>query len=249
MTRKQYKPKRSRALVQKKKGYTRSYKVSARDAETKYNNSAAAQVLSTQTNSTAGLQWETPIAYTSSLTDVSQGTTATTRVGNVIEAKWLEITGQCLACRCSMGDAAADVPDSAERPSFSRTVFRLIVFKDSQVNSTEVTIPQVGGQVLENNLPLTSAMLSIANLGRFKILAQKWITCDYDQPEQSFRFKIPLKGLKMRYNGPGGSPYNALQSNRIHFAFVAYSQGMSTATHFDASPTLTYWSRLAFTDN
>ena len=247
MTRKQYKPKRSRALTQKKKGYTRSYKVSARDAETKYNNSSGAQALNVLTNSTVGLQWQTATTYTTSLTDVAQGTTATTRVGNVIEAKWLEITGQALACKASENEQSADVPVTAgELPSFSRTNFRLIVFKDSQVNSTQVTIPQLADQVLENTLPLTNAMLSIANLGRFKILAQKWITCDYDQPEQSFRFRIPLKGLKMRYNGPGT---NALQSNRIHFAFVAYTQGMSDAVHFENVPTITYWSRLAFTDN
>lgn len=241
---------RGRRRKYKARGYTRGFRVYARDAEQKYNTVNRNIPFTTTANlAGAGVDYQFGVDENTSLSAVGQGSTAETRVGNAVTAKSLEISGQVIAASITIPNA--DTSSTGGLPtavgSKSRTTFRIIVFIDRQFNSADTHVPVMAGNLLASNAtqPLTNAMLYIPNLGRYKILGQKWINTDHTDPSKPFRFRINLRNLSMRYNGPTAG--NLLQSNRIHISAVAFTPG-ANALDVQAFPAITYTSRMAFTD-
>lgn len=240
---------RGRRRKYKARGYTRGFKVYSRDAEVKHLTYNRSFDLSVSTDiSGIGVQFamDTAGVNTTSLTNMSQGNDAETRIGNSVTGKWIEIAGEVIGC--SLTKAGADLGtdgDEIATGQRSRTIFRVIAFRDKQWNSTEIAIPNLYDTVLAPTYPSTNAMLKIGNLGRFEIMAQKWITTDTTDPTKTFRFRINMRNTKMRYNGGGGQ--SVLQSNRIHLVTVAYTP-LASAVVVQTVPQVSYCSRFAFTD-
>lgn len=230
--------------------YTRGFRVFGKDAEIKYNTLTRVLDLDTVFQVPAtGVEFSLAVGANTSLSAVGQGATAETRVGNAIKAKWLELAGQVTAASFNDLNADAGVDEqtisSLSSGNKSRTQFRIIVFKDNQYNSTETHISSLSNTVLQAGGPLVNSMLYIPNMGRFQILAQKWLDCDHTDPSKSFRMRINLRNLNMRFNGPTAG--SLLQSNRIHFAIVALSP-LTLSGNIVLSPTVSYTSRMAFSD-
>lgn len=244
--RKRYTPRKTYRKY-RARSYTRGFRVFARDGEIKYNTLNRSFGLSVQSALTgAGVEFAMAATENTSVSAVGQGATAETRVGNAVKAKWLEIAGQATATSLATDEADSGVGgETIEDGNKSRTQFRIIVFRDNQFNSTEQHIPTLGNNVLQGGVPLVNSMVYIPNMGRFQIIGQKWLDCDNSNPSKSFRMRINLKNITMRYNGPTAG--SLLQSNRIHVAVVAFTPAALT-TSVQLAPNFTYSCRMAFSD-
>ena len=197
------------------------------------------------------------------LKGIGQGTTATTRVGNKITAKCLKIKVTMVAgyitnsstslSNGQYGESSIDTTAGVLN-QYMRTTYRVLVVKDTQVNSTDAEITydmvmETDGSGVGTGTPGgIHAEQKIANMGRFKVLADKVVNLDADDPMKTMKMNLYKLG-NVRYNGPTGT---ALTDKGIYVIWAAFIMGKTDTSFSTPDPTLSQVvvsSRLCFTDD
>lgn len=139
---------------------------------------------------------------------VGGGSSAVGRIGNKIDAKWLDlgVTLEAAKSPVDQGGEQVNVEGAVVKASYyMKTVYRLVLVKDTQANNPTnvVTWGDVFGAGLMSNEGTyfgASDKLNIGNMGRFRIIKDIKVTLDADDP---------LKNVKMgcspgviRFNSP-----------------------------------------------
>lgn len=208
----------------------------------------------------------TAISTTNDLVkSLTQGTTATTRIGNKIKVNYIKgaitlsaakLVGPSTgASNGDMNGEALATPHTATNVwQYLRTTFRVVIVKDLQVNSADAKIDW--NDVFETSSGAVGetggvhAELKIASMGRFVLLSDRLIKTDAVSPQETIRFMVPGSEVgNVRYNGPSGA---ALTDKGIYVIWSAYVTGVVNTTQTASSgmikPGVTMHSRLAFTD-
>ncbi|AXH75180.1 MAG: capsid protein [Cressdnaviricota sp.] len=203
------------------------------------------------------------------LKGVEQGTTATTRIGNVIRGCYLKgamtlqgakIVGPSTGATSGdmNGEALATASNATSVYQFLRTTWRVVIVKDLQVNSTadSITWDDVFERgttysVQGKDISGVHSELNIANMGRFRIISDNFYKTDAVNPQQTVQYMIGGNTLgNIRYNGPSN---NSLTDKGIHIIFAAYVSGVTalanSTTDGMVAPVITMHSRLCFTDS
>ena len=200
------------------------------------------------------------------LKGVAQGTTTNTRIGNKIRGRYIKgamTLGSAKLAGPSSGATNGDMNGEALSTAanattiwqFMRTTWRVVIVKDLQVNSVDAQIlwddvfESANGSVGETGG--VHAELKVANMGRFKVLSDKYYKTDAVCPQETVPFMISGKDIgNIRYNGPSAA---ALTDKGIYIIWAAYVSGNSAQpfgnTEGLVAPTFTMHSRLAFTDD
>ena len=149
------------------------------------------------------------------LTNIDPGTTASTRIGNMVAPKFLTVKGVvCAATLADVGDA--ETTDKLEAGSatkvttrFVRTSVRIMIVRDKSMNEKgyvsyeDVFEPpmqtSMGGAGPESNPFLWNRKLN--TLGRYEILKSGEFTLDQTDPQKSFTWLVPCGGIPIRFNG------------------------------------------------
>lgn len=217
----------------------------ARDTETKWHDNYKEFPLDTKTNALTGVNFTFTAepGVTNVLSSVSQGTTATERIGNVVALQSLRCAFVLEAARVSYPGEVS--PDTV----YLRTAIRLAVVRDLQVNNSLNYIQY--SDVFQNTgaSPTSEIMVSaprnIANMGRFQVLYDQTYNLDADDPQLSFIKTINLGDKHLRYNGPAAE---ALQDKGLYVVMCARLEGLSTLPTVLVRPYVGVSTRLAFKD-
>lgn len=243
------KPKKTKFAMQyKNQGMIRNYVPRTPGgqiiAEKKYFDSLlSAGAIATSTDWTAT---EMDPATANTLFSPAPGTAINQRVGRKVNVHKMRIRGNI------------NVPaQTTQSQADNAAVIRLIVHQDQQTNGAQAQ----GEQVMEapataTSLLCTQTFMSLANLGRFKILKDKiyslnklpvandtGATGGITQGGMTIPFKINLKFNKpitVHYNATGGSTVADIVDNSFHI--------IATTSNNNYSSTLSYTCRTVFSD-
>lgn len=170
------------------------------------------------------------------LTNVDTGTTAKTRIGNLIAPRYITIKGVLSAARTvdpKDGETTfKDEPGSDPMTfllRYMRTSIKLIIVRDKSMNEKGYVTyndvfeqPAVGSNGQGNPFLWNRKVDSIA---RYEIMKEYEFELDQDDPQASFSYTIPLMGKTIRYNGAastwqyeGGRAVGADYINNVAFA-------------------------------
>ena len=150
------------------------------------------------------------------LTNIDSGTTASTRIGNAVEPKYITIKGVCTAA----STADPEDPETIDKlegattdtviSRFMRTTVRVMVIRDKSMNEkgyveySDVFGPPTSTTANQSAMAATNPFLwnrKLDTIGRYEILKQEEWTLDQNDPQQSFSWTVPLKGIRIRFNG------------------------------------------------
>ena len=151
------------------------------------------------------------------LTNVDNGTTAFTRIGNVISPKFLTLKGVITAAQTkNSGDPETTarekdgVAESISIARYCRTSVKIMVVRDKSMNEkgfveysdlfappTSVTAGMLG-QAAANPFVWNR---KLETLGRYEILRTMEWTLDQTDPQKSFTVLVPCMGIPIRFNG------------------------------------------------
>ena len=135
------------------------------------------------------------------LRGLPQGTTATSRVGNVINVKYIKgnitVTANTKRNKTTTlnngqyGEAVVAPVSTGEDSlvQYVRTTYRVVVVRDLQVNSTStsgVTWDTVFSSV--NGTSGVHSELNVDNMGRFRIMMDRIVNLDADDPQKTIPF-------------------------------------------------------------
>lgn len=156
------------------------------------------------------------VAYPNCLTNVESGTTAKTRIGNIIQPRYLRM-------QCVLGGAKTNHPKDPETTwkdepgtgpdpeaieRYARTSIKLYVVRDKNMNEKGYVeyddMFERPDHINAQNGGSVSPFLwnrKVDTMGRYEVLKEKEFTLDADDPQRSFTFVIPLKGVNIKYNG------------------------------------------------
>lgn len=198
---------------------------------------------------------------------IGTGTTVTGRIGNKIRVKWMKIRYTVTAPYVNNTKSDADNAQYGESAlnaksveadgtlsQFVRATVRVMIVKDTQVNSTDEVIKW--DDVMEScngfgpDTGCTNGVhseLRISNMGRFQVLSDRTMELDADDPQKTK--VVMLRGIgQVRYNGPG---VNALTDQGIYVIWAVYCGGVLMTTlnpdYFKMAPVVVS-RRIAFTD-
>nr|WDW25875.1 MAG: capsid protein [Cressdnaviricota sp.] len=151
------------------------------------------------------------------VTGVGSGTTAKTRIGNVIAPKYLSVNGALVAASVQPkvggqyhqdGEAVDTWTESKDAGTtitwvkrFVRTTIRVLVVRDKFMNEKGYVDYDDVFQGSEANEPQYLWNRKIDTIGRYEILKDKVYNLDADDPQKPIKMLIPLKGKWIRYNG------------------------------------------------
>ena len=188
-----------------------------------------------------------------------QGTNATSRIGNVVNVKYVKgnitLTANTVSNSASgyenaqYGEAVLDDVDGT-LIQYLRTTFRVVIVRDLQVNSaaSEVTWNDVFSNL--NGTSGVHSELNVANMGRFSVLMDKLVYLDADNPQKTMPFIFRNLG-RVRYNGPqADGAQSALTDSGLYIVWACLSAGVSgtTAAGNMSSKGVNVNSRMCFTD-
>lgn len=168
-----------------------------------------------------------------------QGTNATSRVGNVVNVKYVKGNITLTAnttLNASTGYENAQFGEGMVEDTagvliqYLRTTYRLVILRDLQVNSAATGV--TWGEVF-SNLDGTSGVhseLNVANMGRFNVLVDKLVNLDADNPQKTMPFIFRNLG-RVRYNGPqADGAQSALTDTGLYIVWACVSAGITGAT-------------------
>lgn len=154
------------------------------------------------------------------LTNVESGTTALTRIGNLIQPRFLTIKGVVNAAQTNdLTDGETIRPEYVDNMDtvvaiarFIRTSVKVFVIRDKSMNEkgyvefTDVfqRPTSVPGDGADNNPFLWNR--KVDTMGRYQIIKEVEFQLDADDPQKSFTWSIPMGGVAIRYNGSVGGP-------------------------------------------
>lgn len=151
------------------------------------------------------------------LTNVNSGTTANTRIGNVIQPRYITIKGVVTASRTNFMDdpettvnqSGLDTQVVTAQARFIRTSVKVFIIRDKSMNDKgfvefndvfAAPMQSAGGLAAPNQNPFLFNR-KIDTIGRYEIVKEFEYQLDQDDPQKSFTHVIALKGKPIRYNG------------------------------------------------
>ena len=150
------------------------------------------------------------------LTNISSGTSAGTRIGNKVEPKYITIKGVATATRTT-STTDPETLDKLEGGTtdtlierYCRTTMRILVIRDKNMNEkgyvefSDVFSPALSGVTHMDNVSKLNPYLwnrKLDTIGRYDILKEAEFTMDQTDPQKSFNWTIPLKGIPIKFNG------------------------------------------------
>lgn len=191
------------------------------------------------------------------LANVPSGATIRNRIGNKISPRFVKgavtFTAAVFETNKTIGDRSPMNGESLHpggldlKQQYMRTSYRMVLVKDSQVNSTDTFIPWQ--EVFETNRFITGvhSELSLKNLGRFTILSDRVFQLDADDPQITIPFNIRGSSIgNVRFNGHEVDSYT---DKGVHILFSAFVMGdTSYPTDLVRLADPVGHSRLCFTD-
>lgn len=161
--------------------------------------------------STQPFHYKTP----NCLSNVISGTTAKTRIGNLIQPRFITIKGVMAAAKTNYLEDAETLGKIEEVQSvekvlerFVRTSIKVFVIRDKSMNEKGyVAYNDVFETPDETTLGYTAASnpflwnRKVDAIARYEIIKQLNFELDADDPQKAFDVIIPLKGIGIRYNG------------------------------------------------
>ena len=216
------------------------------------NSNGVTYIPNTWGNYSFGSQAAPIVVSNDMLKGVATGTTARTRIGNKVKAKYVKgaFTFNAAVIDTTLtktqGGEALGSGSGANKMDYLRTSYRFVIVKDLQVNSTDtqITWPQVfDTTTLQAGI---HSELNVDNMGRFIVLEDKTFTLDGDDPQKTLRFLINGSSIgSVRYNGPTNA---ALTDKGVYVIWSAFVMGYNGTLAEIKIPGPVGNSRLCFTD-
>ena len=183
---------------------------------------------------------------------VATGSTATTRTGNKINGKWLDLGVTLEAAKSPLNQQGeqVNVEGVVVNPAYyMKTIYRLVLVKDMQANNPTNTVlwNEVfgrGGYGHDDGTYFgASDMLDIPNMTRFRIIKDITVTLDADDP---------MKNVKMGCS-PGMIRYNtasvtALTDKGFYLVVAQDVLGSANTISYVIPGVIRVGGRLTFTD-
>lgn len=157
------------------------------------------------------------------LTNIGSGTTANSRIGNVVEPRYISVKG--VVCAATTNDVKdpettfktdpGDTDVVVER--YCRTSVRVMIVRDKSMNEqgfinfTDMFAAPAGYSDGDTDAFLWNRKIETMN--RYEILKQGEWTLDQDDPQGSFNWTIGLGGKQIRYNGAVSGKWRNLPGN------------------------------------
>ena len=151
------------------------------------------------------------------LTNVNSGTTANSRIGNVIQPRYITIKGVLTASRTNFMDdpettvnqSGLDTQVVTAQARFIRTSVKVFVIRDKSMNDKGfvdfndvfAAPTQTAGGMAPPDLNPFLFNRKIDTIGRYEIVKEFEYQLDQDDPQKSFTHVIALKGKPIRFNG------------------------------------------------
>jgi len=144
------------------------------------------------------------------LTNIGSGTTASTRIGNMVQPRYITVKG---VINAGMTNNPRDGEttwraESGKEPitmvnRYMRTSVRLIILRDKSMNEKGFVeysdvFEQPGADAGPNPYLWNR---KIDTIGRYQILKTMEYDLDQDDPQRTFSYNIPLNGIAIRFNG------------------------------------------------
>ena len=201
---------------------------------------------------TAGLVWSGGV--TNLMSGVEGGSDATSRIGNKINVKYLQVGMTLQAARSAMPMGGEQENNETVGPEgapveYMKTNFRIVLVKDLQANnnSNNISWDQVFGNAAagtDNHAMASNDMLEISNMGRFIIMKDMRMTLDAKDPLRSVNFI--QRGIgEVRYSSNSST---ALTNVGYHLLVGQDTFGTAvSATRLKPSPVVAN-TRLCFTE-
>ena len=183
---------------------------------------------------------------------MSNGSTAITRTGNKINAKWLDLGVTLEAAKSPLNQQGeqVNVEGVVVNPAYyMKTIYRLVLVKDMQANNPTNTVEwnEVigwGGSGLDDGAYFGAAdKLDIPNMGRFRIIKDITVTLDADDPLKNV--KMGCSPGMIRYNSAG---LNALTDKGFHLVIAQDVLGTANTIGSVIPGVVRVGCRLTFTD-
>nr|QJI53593.1 MAG: capsid protein [Cressdnaviricota sp.] len=159
------------------------------------------------------------IAVANCLSNISTGTTANTRIGNLIEPRYITVKGVVTA-GVTTQESDPETTDKVDpdgttvSPRYCRTSMKVMIVRDKSMNEqgfvdfTDMFETPSGGIGTNTNAYLWNR--KIDTIGRYEILKQVEFNLDQDDPQKCFTWTIGLGGKQIRYNGASNGKYTEL---------------------------------------
>lgn len=183
---------------------------------------------------------------------MSNGSTAITRTGNKINAKWLDLGVTLEAAKSPLNQQGeqVNVEGVVVNPAYyMKTIYRLVLVKDMQANNptNRVEWSDVFGRGGSGHDDGTyfgaSDMLDIPNMTRFRIIKDITVTLDADDPLKNV--KMGCSPGMIRYNSAG---FNALTDKGFHLVIAQDVLGTANTIGSVIPGIVRLGCRLTFTD-
>lgn len=162
------------------------------------------------------------------LTNVTSGTSAKTRIGNLIAPRYITIKGVLNAARTNSpkdpettfkDDPGSDPMTIIQR--FLRTSIKMFVVRDKNMNEKGYVTyqdvfeapDQASGGGLGGNAASNPFLWNrkVDGISRYEIIKEYKFELDQDDPQVSFSYTIPLSGKSIRYNGAVKEQYSGFE--------------------------------------
>lgn len=148
------------------------------------------------------------------LTNIDNGTTANTRIGNMVQPRYITLKCVMNAAMTNNIDDPETLGKLEENASgtkvaigrFCRTSVKLFIIRDKSMNEkgyvsfNDVFDAPMGSSSEAGNNPFLWNR-KIDTINRYQILKQQEFQLDADDPQKSFTWIVPLKGVPIRFNG------------------------------------------------
>ena len=183
---------------------------------------------------------------------VRAASSVTGRIGNKIDAKWLDlgVTLEAAKSPVDQGGEQWNVEGAVVKGTYyMKTAYRLVLVKDTQANNPTNSVgwDDVFGNAavgIDGTYFGTADKLDIANMGRFRVIKDIRVTLDADDPLKNV--KMGCSPGAIRYNG---SNYGALTDKGFYLVIAQDVIGTASSIGSVIPGIVRCGCRLAFTDN
>jgi len=155
------------------------------------------------------------------LTNISSGTTSTTRIGNLVEPAWIRCKGLISACMykgrtdpetIDAYDSESTTTPKASKNRFVRTSVKIFIIRDKNmnekgyVNYSDIFEAPVGDSAIGGAATAEPLLWNrkVDTLDRYDVIKEVTMELDADDPQQQFDYLISLKGNPIKFNGAAG---------------------------------------------
>lgn len=180
------------------------------------------------------------VAVPNCLTNIETGTSANTRIGNLIEPRYITVKGVVTAAVTTFMDDPETTSKTEDGGSgvavavqrYCRTSMRVMIIRDKSMNEqgfvdfSDIFGPPSAGVGTDTNAYLWNR--KIDTIGRYEILKQVEFNLDHDDPQKTFNWTIGLNSRQIRYNGASTSRYIQLSEGNTQAGWTNNGDEMKT---------------------